>query len=220
MKIKIKVFLEIMVAVLLFTPVLVYASDGDEYITISVQASDDNEGLTYALDSPDNFGPSNTFTIPAGTSHTIYVKDAAGNVTSQVYEPPGNGTEKQNSQSGSGSSGSQDYDGYSYYSDSDPSNDVPASSSEDEDGQTINIDLEFGKSTDSGKPYEIKQDTPAEQGEGTVYSKTFLDGTDSSEQVYYSVTTEEGNVFHLLIDQGQEDNNVYLLKQVKCPCCR
>ena len=61
---------------------------------------------------------------------------------------------------------------------------------------------------------DLMKDTPAEQGEGTVYSKTFLDGTDSSEQVFYSMTTEEGNVFYLLVDQGQESNNVYLLNQV------
>lgn len=66
-----------------------YASDGEDYITISVDAVDDNTDLQYALDSDDPaaFTKSNEFTVPAGTSHTIYVKDAAGNVTSQRYEP-------------------------------------------------------------------------------------------------------------------------------------
>lgn len=67
----------------------VLASDGEEYITISVDAVDDNTNLQYAIDTdaPSAFSDSNEFTVPAGTSHTIYVKDAAGNVTSQYYEP-------------------------------------------------------------------------------------------------------------------------------------
>lgn len=67
----------------------VYASDnaGEEYITISVEAADDSGNLKYAIDTDDPaaFSDSNEFVIPAGTSHTIYVKDAAGNITSQVY---------------------------------------------------------------------------------------------------------------------------------------
>lgn len=70
-------------------PTYAYASDGEDYIKISVDAVDDNTDLRYALDSDDEsaFTSSNEFTVPAGTSHTIYVKDAAGNITSQKYEP-------------------------------------------------------------------------------------------------------------------------------------
>lgn len=227
MKIK-RLMTGIMAAILIAIPAMgVYASDGEEYVTITVQASDDNEGITYALDSddPGSFGPSNMFTVPAGTSHTIYVKDAAGNITSQVYEAPGPEPEIQEPvqsgsetagegnngvDEGSGSSGAGTSD-YTYSSSGSYSDDT----SDGHGGQTIDIDLELKKTgSESERPYEIKKDTPAEQGEGTVYSKTFLDGTDSSEQVFYSMTTEEGNVFYLLIDQGQESNNVYLLNQV------
>lgn len=78
----------VMIASVTF-PSYAYASDGEDYITISVDAVDDNTDLQYALDSddPTSFSRSNEFTVPAGTSHTIYVKDAAGNVTSQRYEP-------------------------------------------------------------------------------------------------------------------------------------
>lgn len=70
-------------------PAYAYASDGEDYITISVDAVDDNVNLQYAIDSDDEsaFTSSNEFTVPAGTSHTIYVKDVAGNITSQRYEP-------------------------------------------------------------------------------------------------------------------------------------
>ena len=67
----------------------VYASDstGEEYITISVDAVDENGNLKYALDTDDPaaFTDSNEFVVPAGTSHTIYVKDAAGNISSPRY---------------------------------------------------------------------------------------------------------------------------------------
>lgn len=218
----------IMAAILIAIPVMgVNASEGEEYITITVQASDDNEGITYALDSddPGGFGKSNMFTVPAGTSHTIYVKDAAGNITSQVYEAPGPASKIQEPvQSGAataetGNNGVDEGSGSSGAGTADYTYSVSGSYSDDASdgygGQTIDIDLELKKTgSESERPYEIKKDTPAEQGEGTVYSKTFLDGTDSSEQVFYSMTTEEGNVFYLLIDQGQESNNVYLLNQV------
>lgn len=213
MKIK-KIMTGIMAAVLMTIPVMgVYASDGEEYVTITVQASDDNEGITYALDNddPGSFGPSNMFTVPAGTSHTIYVKDAAGNITSQVYEPP----EPEMSEPEQSDAEMTVAGNYDVYEGSSSSEFESADYTYDESGQTIDIDLELKKSeSESERPYEIKKDTPAEQGEGTVYSKTFLDGTDSSEQVFYSMTTAEGNVFYLLIDQGQESNNVYLLNQV------
>lgn len=193
-----------MAAVLLAPMARVYASEEAEYITISVKASDDNEGLTYALDSdsPESFGTENTFRIPAGTSHTIYVKDVAGNITSQAYTP---------AEPSASSNASSNYADYMYtdYEGSCRSDD----SGEDDNGRTINIDLELGKSG-GDRAYEKRQDTPAETGEGTVYSKTYLDGTDAGEQVFYSVTTTDGDVFYLLIDQTQNDNNVYLLNQV------
>ncbi len=224
MKIK-KLMTGVMAAVMLAIPVMgVYASDGEEYVTITVQASDDNEGITYALDSddPDNFGQSNMFTILAGTSHTIYVKDAAGNITSQVYEPEPEPepeqpvTEPPEPVTVEGSHDTGEYSMAGADTDSaDHSETETVDASYEYDGQTIDIDLELIKDgSGDEKPYEIKPAAPAEQGEGTVHSKTFLDGTDSSEQVFYSMTTAEGNVFYLLIDQGQESNNVYLLNQV------
>lgn len=214
-----------MAAVLLAMPVTgVRASDGEEYVTITVQASDDNEGITYALDSddPGSFGPSNIFTVPAGTSHTIYVKDAAGNITSQIYEPEPEesgqaqpDTETTETETVKGSYYPTEENSTEEYSPEDYT--YTYSSSTSDDGQTIDIDLELKKAENADKdekPYELKRDAPAEQGEGTVYSKTFLDGTDSSEQVFYSMTTAEGDVFYLLVDQGQESNNVYLLNQV------
>lgn len=150
------------------------------------------------------------------------MKDAAGNITSQIYEPEPEesgqaqpDTETTETETVKGSYYPTEENSTEEYSPEDYT--YTYSSSTSDDGQTIDIDLELKKAENADKdekPYELKRDAPAEQGEGTVYSKTFLDGTDSSEQVFYSMTTAEGDVFYLLVDQGQESNNVYLLNQV------
>lgn len=165
-----------------------YASDGQEYITISVEAEDNSGVLLYALDTdaPDAFTPSNEFTVPAGTSHTIYVKDQAGNVTSQEFAPE------------------------------EPDNE------DDGDMQTVNIDITLddtpAASPEPDDTYEYAGDLlydPAEQGQGTVYEKIQAPANDpDAERIFYTVTTDEGEVFYLVIDQGQSSNNVYLLDQV------
>ncbi len=171
------------------------ASDGGdrekEYITISIDASDNNEGLEYALDSddPDAFGSSNVFVVEAGTAHTIYVKDIAGNIVSQTYQPS------------TGSNTTYEIqDDYSYSVDA-------------EDTRNINIDVNLsnGRYTDaiSGDSSEA-----AEDGTGTLYDKVPTDGSVESEKVFYTVTTKEGEVFYLVIDQSRGDDNVYLLNTV------
>lgn len=170
-------------------PVYAYASDGEAYITISVDAEDDNETLLYALDTddPSAFSTSNEFTVPAGTDHTIYVKDAAGNITSQDFK-----------------SSSTDYD-QAYMQ------------GEDDNGRTVNIDVVLDDTPDYSD-YEYAGDLlkdPAESGQGTVYDKVNTDANDpDAQRIFYTVTTDEGEVFYLVIDQGQSSNNVYLLDQV------
>ena len=166
-------------------PVHAFASNGEEYITISVDAVDDNGVLKYAIDSDDPaaFGDSNEFVVPAGTSHTIYVKDAAGNITSQVY-----GSKTQNR--------------------------TQYTSEDEEDGQRIDIDLEIGGSGSNAAHGNVFQNTAEEPGSATVTSKTITDGSDSAEKVFYTFTTKEGEVLYLIIDQSQGSDNVYLLDTV------
>lgn len=84
-------FLKIVICAVYFLVVtfmpkyLVYAEE--EYVIISIDAEDDNPGLTYALDSidPEAFGPEKEFRVLKGTAHTIYVKDEAGNITAREY---------------------------------------------------------------------------------------------------------------------------------------
>lgn len=162
------------------------ASGGEDYITIRVQASDENEGLKYAIDSNDEaaFSDRNEFTIPAGTSHTIYVKDAAGNITSQVYDPAVN----------TGSTSMTENTG---------------------DTQQINIDLELGSGNkEDYSNYEYLTDEPVDRGTGTVTGKTTTDGSDTAEKVFYTIKSDTGEVFYMVIDQSQSADNVYLLNPV------
>lgn len=161
----------------------VYASEGEEMITITIDASDDNTGLLYAIDSdsPEAFSESNTFTIVAGTSHVIYVKDAAGNITSQTYthkvsepEPP---QEQLNIEVGL--------------------NNVSSPSKEEE----------------KYKNYEYLTDTPIDNSDANVISKMTTDGSDQAEKVFYTITTQEGEEFFLVIEQGSS-NKVHLLNTV------
>lgn len=170
-----------------------YASEGEEYITISVEAEDNSGTLLYALDTdaPEAFSPSNEFSIPAGTNHTIYVKDSAGNITSQEYISSSDDPEK-------------------------------ADTGDEEEGRAVNIDITLDdspKTEPDYSDYEYAGDLlydPVEEGEGTVYEKVGTSANDpNAERIFYTVTTDEGEVFYLVIDQGQSSNNVYLLDQVK-----
>lgn len=166
-------------------PAYAHASDGEDYITISVDAVDDNANLKYALDSDDEaaFTDSNEFTVPAGTSHTIYVKDAAGNITSQKYEPEAAGT---------------------YITD--PSYDA------DEETQQINIDLELGRKEEKGEIYS--PDEEGNPGTASVTDRTKTDGSVDAEKVFYTFSTKEGEELYLVVDQGRGTDNVYLLDTV------
>ncbi len=178
-------------------PSQAYASDGEKYVTISVDATDDNEaGLQYALDtdSPEAFTSSNEFTVPAGTEHTIYVKDAAGNITSQVYDP--NPVQEQE--------------------ETPPASVTVTDFSQEqrEDGQQINIDLEIDRKEPDYSDYEYLTDEPVEAGTGTVAEKIQTDGSESSDRIFYTITTKEGEALYLIVDQSRQSDNVYLLDTV------
>lgn len=180
--------LYVMVVGLLFVslafPSYAQASDGEEYITISVDAVDDNANLQYALDSdaPSAFTDSNEFSVPAGTSHTIYVRDAAGNITSQRYEPE------------------SEAESYEYETDS----------YDEEDEQRININLELGRKE---AEEEVPEET-GNPGTASVTSRTETDGTVDGEKVFFTFSTKEGEELYLVVDQGRGTDNVYLLDTV------
>ena len=88
----------------------------------------------------------------------------------------------------------------------------------EESDKNINIDVVLDNTSDYSD-YEYAGDVvqePAEAGQGTVFEKinTGINDTEA-ERLFYTVTTDDGEVFYLVIDQGQNSNNVYLLNQVK-----
>lgn len=168
------------------------ASDGEEYITISVDAVDDNTDLQYALDSdePSAFTESNEFKVPAGTSHTIYVRDTAGNITSQRYEPESMDADEERD----GKEGFRDDDGG--------------------DGQQINIDLELGRKEKEEELPNAETGDTGNPGTASVSSRTKTDGTVDGEKVFYTFLTREGEELYLVVDQGRGTDNVYLLDTV------
>lgn len=166
------------------------------YVTITVDAVDDSGSLQYAIDSdaPEAFSDKGSFEVVPGSTHTIYVKDLAGNVTSQVYSIP-----------------EQDDRGESEPARPPETIKADASVSEsydpDTDERKVNIDVNLANGAFTGSG------SAAEDGGGTLYDKEKTDGTDDSGKIFYTVTTKEGEVFYLVVDQHRNDNNVYLLTQ-------
>lgn len=175
------------------------------YVTITVDAVDDFGSLQYAIDSdaPEAFSDKSSFQVVPGSTHTIYVKDLSGNVTSQIYSIPPAQEENQvpeqkpelPGQTGTGTIRADTNVSESY----DP----------DTDERKINIDVNLA----NGSYASSGAGSAAEDGGGTLSDKEETDGTDDSGKIFYTVTTKEGEVFYLVVDQNRGENNVYLLTQ-------
>lgn len=194
----------LVVLFLMFSEKTLYASDG-EYITITVYAEDDSDDLMYALDStdPNAFSNSNTFTIPSGTSHIIYVKDRAGNITSQEYTPKSNILETNTAET--------------IISEETEDIEIETENMETEDIEIKDADFDIDvndQDFDYSSIFDAESIEPPESGMGTTYDKIKTDGSDDGEKVFYTVTTVEGDTFYMIIDQTQGTDNVYLLNTV------
>lgn len=185
--IKYLITLAVLISAFSLTDITAYASDG-EYIMITIDADDDSGSMQYSLDSdnPNDFTDNNTFMVLPGTDHTIYVKDAAGNISSREFT-------------------SEDVD-----------EEPEVSAGDVIDSRNINIDVLLDDTPDAGLDNTNNLFTePAEPGQGTVYDRVITSTNDADAQrLFYTVTTDEGEVFYLVVDQGQSSNNVYLLDQV------
>lgn len=161
----------------LSNPLRIFASEGERYVWISVDATDNNEGLTYALDTtePGAFGPTSRFKVVEGTSHTIYVKDAAGNISSQDYSA------------------------------------ISVNRSDDGNSGDVNLDIEVGDNIGDYEPGTYGKGT----GTGTLQNELETDGSFDSKKLFYTVESQDGNTFYLVIDHTDQEDNVYFLDQVR-----
>lgn len=216
-------------------PELAASLDGD---TLKIESSDDNSGVEAVfvdgnrINSLTNGAASVTLQDYAGTEKqvSVYAQDYAGNLSKTVkFENPYYGepapTEKpaaavqQNqgstavkpAQAQAASSGSTNNNAQS-------SNSGNGSNTGTNAGANAGSNTASGANTGSSDSQEETETTSAipdgaftPEGTGTVLDTAT--GADGDKQ-FYTITTEDGNVFYLIIDGKRDGNNVYFLNGV------
>ena len=221
-------------------PELAASLDGD---TLKIESSDDNSGVEAVfvdgnrINSLTNGAASVTLKDYAGTGKqvSVYAQDYAGNRSKTVkfenpyYEEPAP-TEKpaatvpQNQsstpvkpvQTQAASSGSTNHNAQSSNSGSNVSgNGSNAGTNTGANGGSNRASGTNNGSSNSqeetGTTSSIPDGAFTPEGTGTVLDEATGEGDDKQ---FYTITTEAGNVFYLIIDGKRDDNNVYFLNGV------
>ena len=219
-------------------PELTASLDGD---TLKIESSDDNSGVEAVfvdgnrINSLTNGAASVTLKDYAGTEKqvSVYAQDYAGNRSKTVkfenpyYDEP-TPTEKpaatvpQNQSSTpvkpaqAVSSGSTNHNAQSSNSGSNASgNGSNAGTNTGTDGGSNTASGTNSGSSNSqeetGTTSSIPDGAFTPEGTGTVLDEATGEGDDKQ---FYTITTEAGNVFYLIIDGKRDDNNVYFLNGV------
>lgn len=219
-------------------PELAASLDGD---TLKIESSDDNSGVEAVfvdgnrINSLTNGAASVTLKDYAGTGKqiSVYAQDYAGNRSKTVkfenpyYEEPAP-TEKPASivpqnqsstpvkQAQAVSSGSTNHNAQSSNSGSNASgNGSNAGTNTGTNGDSNTASGTNGGSSNSQEETETTSSIPdgafTPEGTGTVLDEATGEGDDKQ---FYTITTEAGNVFYLIIDGKRDDNNVYFLNGV------
>ena len=206
-------------------PELAASLDGG---TLKVESSDDNSGVEAVFVDGNRIN-----SLPNGAA-TVTLKDYAGNRSKTVkfenpyYEEPAP-TEKpaatvqqnQNSaavkpvQAQAASSGSTNTNAQSSNSGSNASgNSSNAGTNTDHTGSNTASGTNGSDSNsqgETGTTSSIPDGAFTPDGTGTVLDTATGEGDDKQ---FYTITTEAGNVFYLIIDGKRNDNNVYFLNGV------
>lgn len=221
-------------------PELTASLDGD---TLKIESSDDHSGVEAVfvdgnrINSLTNGAASLTLKDYAGTEKqvSVYAQDYAGNRSKTVkfenpyYEEPAL-TEKpaatvpQNQSSTpvkpapaqAASSGSTNHNAQSSNSGSHASgNGSNAGTNTGTNGSSNTASGTNSGSSNSQEETETTSSIPdgafTPEGTGTVLDEAAGEGDDKQ---FYTITTEAGNVFYLIIDGKRDDNNVYFLNGV------
>ena len=221
-------------------PELAVSLDGD---TLKIESSDDHSGVEAVfvdgnrINSLTNGAASVTLKDYAGTGKqvSVYAQDYAGNRSKTVkfenpyYEEPAP-TEKpattvpQNqsskpvkpAQAQAASSGSTNHNAQSSNSGSHSSgNGSNAGTNTGANGGSNTASGTNNGSSNSqeetGTTSSIPDGAFTPEGTGTVLDEATGEGDDKQ---FYTITTETGNVFYLIIDGKRDDNNVYFLNGV------
>ena len=217
-------------------PELTASLDGD---TLKIESSDDNSGVEAVfvdgnrINSLTNGAASVTLKDYAGTGKqvSVYAQDYVGNRSKTVkfenpyYEEPAP-TEKPAATvpQNQSSAATKPVQAQAASSGSTNQNAQRSNSGSNNSGNGSNTGTNTGNNTASGtnggssNSQEETETTSAipegaftPEGTGTVQDN--ISGEDGDKQ-FYTITTEAGNVFYLIIDGKRDDNNVYFLNGV------
>ena len=220
-------------------PELAASLDGD---TLKIESSDGNSGVEAVfvdgnrINSLTNGAASVTLKDYAGTEKqvSVYAQDYAGNRSKAVkfdnpyYEEP---TPKEKpaetvpqNQSSKPVKPAQDQAASSSTNNNAQSSNSGSNASGNGSNTGTNTDANGGSNTASGtngsdsnsqEETETTSSIPdgafTPEGTGTVLDEAAGEGDDKQ---FYTITTEAGNVFYLIIDGKRDDNNVYFLNGV------
>lgn len=176
--------------------------DGKASVSLKDYAGTDKKVSVYAVDYAGNHSDTVKFDNPYYKEPAPTEKPAAPTQLSQSSTPVTKPAQTQTNSSGSTGTGTQ-----SGHSSS--SNTGTAS------GGTSSQGSSSGNTGNSGTPEPTTSSVPegafTPEGTGTVQDSAT--GEDGDKQ-FYTITTEAGNVFYLIIDGKRDDNNVYFLNGV------
>ena len=221
-------------------PELAASLDGD---TLKIESSDDNSGVEAVfvdgnrINSLTNGAASVTLKDYAGTGKqvSVYAQDYAGNRSKTVkfenpyYEEPAptekpaatvpqnqSSTPVKPAQAQAASSGRTNHNAQSSNSGSHSSgNGSNAGTNTGANGGSNTASGTNNGSSNSQEETGTTSSIPAgaftPEGTGTVLDEATGEGDDKQ---FYTITTETGNVFYLIIDGKRDDNNVYFLNGV------
>lgn len=178
--------------------------DGKAFVALKDYAGTDKKVSVYAVDYAGNRSDTVKFDNPYYKEPAPTEKPAAATQQSQSSTPVTKPAQAQATSSGSTGTGTQ----------SGSSNTGTTSGSTSSQGSSSGSTGNSGSSP-SGTPEPTTSSVPegafTPEGTGTVLDSAT--GEDGDKQ-FYTITTEAGNVFYLIIDGKRDDNNVYFLNGV------
>ena len=176
--------------------------DGKASVSLKDYAGTDKKVSVYAVDYAGNRSDTVKFDNPYYKEPAPTEKPAAPTQASQSSTPATKPAQTPAASSGSTGTGTQS-------GNSGSSNTGTASGGTNSQGGSS------GSTGNSGTPEPTTSSVPdgafTPEGTGTVQDRATGEGGDKQ---FYTITTEAGNVFYLIIDGKRDDNNVYFLNGV------
>ena len=176
--------------------------DGKASVTLKDYAGTDKKVSVYAVDYAGNRSEAVQFDNPYYEEPAPAEKPAASTQPGQSSAPAAKPAQTQAASSGSAGTGTQN-------------GNTGSSNTGTASGGTSSGNTGNSGSSPSGTPEPTTSSVPegafTPEGTGTVLDSATGEAGDKQ---FYTITTEAGNVFYLIIDGKRDDNNVYFLNGV------